>query len=64
MPLYAIQVTDKDGYKTFLTERVTRSPVRFPSHAAAARELESRRATLDSDVQEVRVVKYPKEKPS
>jgi len=61
MTTYAILVIQKNGCQDYLCERLTNTPSRFPSRAAAQRQVDFMEIGMKGDVQSINIVKYPKE---
>jgi hypothetical protein len=59
---YAIKVVQKNGEEDFLCEGLGEVPTRFPSHAAAYRQVEFMKIGMEGDFQSINIVKYPKRK--
>jgi hypothetical protein len=58
---YAIKVVRKNGENIFICDDVFRDvPTRYPSYAAAYRQVESLKAIGSQNVQSINIVKYPK----
>jgi hypothetical protein len=60
MPDYAIKVVQKNGAEDFLCDGLGDRPTRFPSYAAAYRQVDFMKIGMEGDVQSINIVKYPK----
>lgn len=59
---YAILVIDQDGDKRYLCDGFGDRPSRFPSRAAALKQVEFMKIGMEGEVQSINVVKYPAKK--
>jgi hypothetical protein len=59
---YAILVVQKDGSEDYFCEGLGNTPSRFPSRAAAQRQVDFMKVGMERDVQSIKIVKYPKGK--
>jgi hypothetical protein len=57
---YAIKVIDDDGGEDFLCDGLGNRPSRFPSRAAAQRQVDFMKIGMEGDVQSINIVPYPK----
>ena len=60
--IYAILVIDENGESCYLCDGVgiNGKPSRFPSHAAAERQVDFMKIGMEGDVQSINIVRYPK----
>lgn len=59
---YAIKVIQKDGDEDYLCDGLGSTPSRFPSRAAAQRQVDFMEIGMEGDVQAIVIVKYPRKR--
>jgi hypothetical protein len=62
MPNYAILVIYEDGDESYLRDGLGDTPSRFPSRAAALKQVDFLKIGMEGEVQSINVVKYPAKK--
>jgi hypothetical protein len=62
MSLYAIKVIRKNGGEGYLYGFGEERPVKFPSRAAALKQVDFMKIGMEGEVQSINVVKYPAKK--
>jgi hypothetical protein len=60
MVSYAILVIGQDGEEDYVCDGLGDRPVKFPSRAAAQRQVEFLELGMNGDVQSINIVRYPK----
>jgi len=60
---YAIKVVQNNGDEDFLCDGLGSRPTRFPSYAAAYRQVDFMKIGMADEVQSINIVKYPKKFP-
>jgi hypothetical protein len=57
---YAILVIQQEGDEDYLCDGLGNRPTKFPSRAAAQRQVDFMKIGMDGDVQSINIVRYPK----